>query len=127
MANGITSKLPLTLGEEGDFELIRTYEDLVKQNLTNLLLTNQGERPMDSEFGVGIRKFLFEPNVEFYYGEIDTKIRQQVERYMPFIEIEDIKINSAGDDAIQIQIYYIITPLDVGDVLTISQNNLPGL
>jgi len=55
MATGLTPQLPLNFGGEGDFALIKVYEDLVKQNLKNLMLTIPGERTMDSNFGAGIQ------------------------------------------------------------------------
>ena len=57
---GITPHLPLVVDGINGIKLIQDYKDLVKQNLKNLLLTIPGERIMDVDFGVGLRKYLFE-------------------------------------------------------------------
>ena len=123
MATGITPKLPLNIGEEGDFGLIKNYRDLIKQNLKNLLLTNKGEKTMDSEFGVGIKTFLFEPNAPYTYGLMEQEISEQVSKYMPFLELLDIVITQSqnSDSGVSVQIFYSIIPLDIEDNLLLAE------
>tara|TARA_R110001583_G_scaffold7012_1_gene35084 strand:+ start:160 stop:567 length:408 start_codon:yes stop_codon:yes gene_type:complete len=90
MARGLTPKLPIVLDEVDGIKLVKNFPDLVEQNLKNLILTMPGERVMDPLFGVGISKFLFEQNVATTYVEIRAKINQQVNKYMPFVRIDDI-------------------------------------
>ena len=53
-------KLPLTsTDEDGPWGLNKTLLETTKQNFKNLLLTNPGERVMDTFFGVGLSRFLF--------------------------------------------------------------------
>ena len=122
MATGLTPVLPLSVGDEGDFALIKDYAGLVKQNLKNLLLTVPGERPMDSNFGVGIQRFLFEPSLDEVYGEMEDTISLQVSEYMPFIELLDIDVTPDEDNEqmVGVRVYYVITPLDLEDMLVLS-------
>jgi len=122
MATGITPKLPLNIGDEGDFSLIKGYRELVKQNLKNILLTVPGERPMDSNFGVGIQRFLFEPSIDDVFGEIEESIGSQVNEYMPFIELQDIDIapGTNNEQMIGVRIFYVVVPLDIEDTLELS-------
>ena len=122
MATGLTPALPLSVGDEGDFALIKDYAGLVKQNLKNLLLTVPGERPMDSNFGVGIQRFLFEPSLDEVYGEMEDTISLQVSEYMPFIELLDIDVTPDEDNEqmVGVRVYYVITPLDLEDMLVLS-------
>lgn len=126
MASGITPKLPLNLGDEGDFDLIKTYEDLVRQNLKNLLLTVPGERPMDSNFGAGIQRFLFEPNIQFTYGEMESEISTKVGQYMPFLDVEEIRVtpDPESENAIKVELFYVIVPLEVEDNLLLTIKNV---
>ena len=60
--NGIGPELPLSRDEKhGVYSLIVSYREEVKQNFKNLLLTSPGERMMNPDFGVGMRRYLFEP------------------------------------------------------------------
>lgn len=82
--------LPLTLNPSNGFTNNQTVIEVVQQNLKMLLLTSPGERIMDPNFGVGMRRFLFEQNNGQTHSQIKTKIKRQVSEYMSYIEIEDV-------------------------------------
>ena len=126
---GLTPKLPLALSsEDGTYQLIKTYKSLVKQNFKNLILTSPGERMMDPHFGVGIRNFLFENDDILLYNGISAKIENQVNKYMPFIIVIDIRfvtpemagLQGMGNNFLSMQIEYAIGPLDTVDNLAIT-------
>ena len=92
--DGIGLQLPLNRSiTSGVYNLITSYQEEVKQNFKNLLLTSPGERIMNIDFGVGLRTFLFEPK-----GHAIPAIRQrimgQVRKYMPFLQINKIRFDS---------------------------------
>ena len=87
---GLTPKLPLQVDYSDGFTLIKEYQDLAHQNLKNLFLTSPGERVMDPEFGVGVRNFLFEQNINLVYMDISERAYEQVSTYMPYVELLDI-------------------------------------
>ena len=91
MPSGYCAKLPITrTTEDGHFELTKTVASEIKQNFKILLMTNAGERIMDSRFGIGIRRYLFEPNVQSTWADIDSRIRSQTKTYIPAIRINKI-------------------------------------
>jgi phage baseplate assembly protein W len=96
MASGLTLKLPVVLDEADGLKLIKNFPDLVEQNLKNLLLTLPGERIMDPAFGVGLATFLFEQNDPITYAEIQAKIQEQVKKYLPFVQINNISFSSSA-------------------------------
>jgi len=122
MASGLSPNLPLQEDTSDGYTLNKTYAEMVSQNLKMLVLTAPGERIMDPEYGVGIRNYLFEPNHELTYQEIETRIISQVNKYMPFIEV---KVTMFGPDEIEygdphlfkLQIKYLIKPLRIYDVV----------
>ena len=95
MPSGLTPRLPLIKGNSFDYELITSYQELIRQNLKNILLTNPGERIMDINFGVGLNSFLFNQDSQILYSQIAGKINQQVEKYLSYVKILDISFNSA--------------------------------
>jgi phage baseplate assembly protein W len=118
MAEGISPKLPLAMdGDDGAYGLNKTYKETAKQNLKHLILTVPGEHMMDPELGVGLRRFLFEPNIEVVHEKIEQRIKTQVAKYLPFIQIITITMvhpdNSRELDPayVGIILQYIITPL----------------
>lgn len=87
----IGPQIPLQRDEVfGQFSLITTYREEIKQNFKNLLLTAPGEKMMNPDFGVGLRDFLFDPRQTTIIN-IRQKIQEQVTKYMPFIV--NLKVN----------------------------------
>ena len=59
MAIGYSVKLPLEMSpSDGPFGLNKTIPSVVEQNIKMVIFTSPGERIMDSNFGVGIRRYL---------------------------------------------------------------------
>jgi phage baseplate assembly protein W len=67
-----------------------TTKEQVKSNLINLLLTDRGERINELEFGVGIRRLIFEQDVD--QSQLRARIEAGIEQYIPEIELMDLEI-----------------------------------
>ncbi len=73
MPSGLSPKLPLTTSDVfGAYNLNTTFQEVAKQNLQMLVLTMPGERMMDVNFGVGLRRYLFENNGTNTYPNIEA-------------------------------------------------------
>ena len=55
-------KLPLLINGSNGYENNQTVLADIQQNLKMVLLTSPGERIMDPNFGVGMKRYLFEQN-----------------------------------------------------------------
>lgn len=136
---GISPKLPISRDSEDGYSLTKTYEEMVRQNLKNLLLTVPGERMMDPDFGVGIKLYLFENHGVSVYAEIFSKARQQIGIYMPFVTLEKVdffgpdglwstdagwvekaKNENADPNTLQMRMYFIIKPIDFAGSLDLD-------
>ena len=124
--SGLSTKLPLFLSkEDGAYVLNKTLPEVVKQNLKMLLLTIPGERMMLPDFGVGIPKYLFEPNTPETRTALFTRIEEQIAKYLPFIATKEIFVDSDelsihGEHKLIIKIKYLIEPIGEDDILNIS-------
>ena len=125
MTTGLAPLLPI---ESSRFELIQDYPTLIKQNLKMLILTSPGERMMDTNFGVGLKAYLFELNDEMTYEEITSRIRSQVAQYMPFVEIQQVAFKTPESDPslfphdVRTSITYKILPLRITGMLQLDTN-----
>jgi len=96
---GISAALPLIVDQtDGVFRLTKTIKAALVQDLKMIILTNPGEKMMDPNFGVGLKRFLFEQGGPQVYGEINSAIQQQASRYLPQINILNIKFNQSSLD-----------------------------
>jgi phage baseplate assembly protein W len=122
MNEGLSVKLPLQKDKKFGFLLNTTYEDMVLQNLKNLILTSPGERVWDPEFGVGLRRYLFELQSSTINNELIAQIEEQVETYMPFVEILNIEVlrNARIENMLNVTLSFLIKPLQKAAALDIS-------
>jgi hypothetical protein len=122
---GYSPKLPLIYDQTNDgvYALNKTILDTIRQNLKMLILTSPGERIMDSNFGVGIRNFLFEQDIQAVRDQLQKKIINQVSIYLNYITITEINISPPGSNDQNIMflnIRYIVPSLNVNDELNIE-------
>ena len=127
MTIGLSPKLPLQLDQEiGSYQLNKTYLEMIKQNFKNLLLTNPGERIMDTRFGVGLSTFLFEQKSDEVKSQIASRINRQVTLYMPFISINQIIFpEELGDipvdpNSLNMRVEYSVPSIGLSDFVDIS-------
>ena len=130
MASGIAVQLPLVFSDVfGPYNLITDYLSLARQNLKMLVLTSPGERMMDINFGVGLRGYLFEQDTATLYGDIDSAVRKQTARYLPFIEIQqiDFTVPEGNPDlftnTLKMKITFRVIPLQIISSLEIEVDN----
>jgi phage baseplate assembly protein W len=128
MADGYGPALPLKRDEIDGYAMKKTIVEETKQNFKILLLTNPGERIMDRNFGIGIKKFLFEPQESLLYDKIRKRIKKQLNQYLSHVVVEKIEFGG-GDIAysrmpeaipandLSIKIVYKIVTVGVTDTI----------
>lgn len=122
--SGLSPRLPLKFEREQGYQLIRDLKGLVRQNFLMLLLTNPGERIMDSDFGVGLRRLLFENFGSSKVVSFEQRLKSQVERYAPYIKILNLDYGNTNQDGsfLSIKITLYIVPLGETVNLTIDSS-----
>jgi len=116
---GLAPELPLSYDGTDGFKLLKSFTQMVKQNFKMLILTNPGERVMNPEYGVGITRYLFENFSDNTYAIIDSRIREQVNLYMPFIKIQEVNFQGYAESAntLGVRISYAIPQIGMRDLL----------
>ncbi len=94
----ISVKIPLTRSEKHGYTMLEDLPSVLRQNLITLIRTIPGERVMAPDYGVGIKTFLFENFSESTFGNIDSKVREQVDIYMPMIRIINVSFDRSDED-----------------------------
>tara|TARA_Y100001973_G_C5195566_1_gene334016 strand:+ start:2508 stop:2912 length:405 start_codon:yes stop_codon:yes gene_type:complete len=124
---GISPQVPLVYDHvDGPYRLNKTIGQTIKQNFKNLILTSPGERIMEPEFGVGLRKFLFGNVNGDLLADLVARIKQQTTTYIPAIQLESIDFITSDEDPslslnqISVVITYNIMPVNARDQLQIT-------
>jgi len=85
----------------------------IKQALTNLLLTNKGERLFNPRYGSNIRNYLFEPLDYGTAAQIRTNIVYTINKFEPRVDLENIDVFPNFDDnGFEVEMVYTIDGLD---------------
>ena len=97
-------KLPITKNTADGFEMIKDFQTLIV---------------MEPSFGVGVQKYLFENFSQKTFSDIEAKIIEQVQIYMPVITIREVNFaeDIANTNKLYINIQYSIPTLNVQDLI----------
>ena len=86
-------------GIEGWFASTTTTIKAVKNNIRNLLNTHKGERYMQPNIGLNLRKFQFEQFTDELRLQIENDILDTFEFWLPFIQVRDLKVQMSDETA----------------------------
>ena len=78
------------------FQATTTVMEQAKSNLVNLLLNVPGERVNLPNFGVGLKRLLFENQIDS--NIIESQIKEQSKYYIPNIDVTRVNISLLPDD-----------------------------
>lgn len=111
---------PFRFGAKGRVVLSEAsdYTDAhIKESITQILLTNRGERVMEPEFGSNIRDLIFTENDPSLDNIAIDFARKSLSRWEPRIEVENIEIiREYGKIYIRVN-YYILSSRELTSVL----------
>jgi len=123
MSTGLSVKLPISIDATDGFgSLNKTFLELVHQNLKMLLLTSKGGRIMELNYGVGLRDFLFQQNSEVSYIDIKSKILEQLDRYFPYLQVNDVIVTSPSQNSISVTLDVLVLPLNIKTILNVTES-----
>ena len=85
-----------------------------------IVLTEQGEKLTDIDFGCGLRRFLFEQD-SINLEEIQEQIVEQIETYAPYVDVTNVEVNYVNNQqTMNVKIKYVIIPTSTEEEDTIE-------
>ena len=111
---GIDYPLHKSNGSDGWFASTATTIKAVKNNIKLLLSTEKGERLMQPNLGLGLRRFLFEQFTEDLVFEIKNDILDTIGTWLPFVEVRNLEVSMldkgpTGKNSMAINVMFNIT------------------
>ena len=119
---GIKTPLAKGIGKSGLFDMHFQPADQIHDNLRNLIVTNHGERLCRFDFGANLKSLTFDlSSMTDFEDRASENIKDAVQKYMPFVELEDMLIN-ATDHADN-----LVLPNGIAEVVITITYNIPKL
>ena len=101
MANGKTYGItfPFRDSFDGKYLDLTDYDDQeIRSSLIHLLLTRKGARYFLPDFGTRLYEYIFEPLDGPTFNQIESEIRDSVQKFIPNLQITNISVYAATDD-----------------------------
>lgn len=94
--------------EEIYLDLDESYKDSIKSKVLHVLFTPKGQRLRGPNFGTDLIKYLFEPADDETFNRLKESIREDIKRYVPGVEFDDMSIYYNDDNSRVIVIHYSV-------------------
>lgn len=123
ISNQTYSDLPFFITRNSFTNDLNVIRDLsvIRQSLKNIILTNNGERSFNYQFGSGIYNYLFETFTIDLRLELQTKIAMNIRMYEPRVEINDIVITeNSGQNTLNVNVIFGVKGTEVVDDLVVT-------
>ena len=75
-----------------DFFKRKSGNELIKENITRILLTNRGERVNKPTFGSNLRTYLFE-NSNVLQEDVEEDIRRSISTWEPRVSVRSVDVS----------------------------------
>lgn len=122
-STGIGVAIPFN--NPGVFRTVYTTSEQLKYNLINYILTDKGERVFQPQFGLGLRRKLFEQLTENLQDDIKEMLKSGIERQFPTIQVGNISFEPLPDtNTLSVSFSYVITTTGIKDEITINLENV---
>ena len=103
------------------FNTTFTTQEAIKSNLVNWFLTNQGERPLNPNFGGNLRQFLFQQISEDTLEFLEEDIQSQFSTVFPSVIVDSLEVTTNPDyNSITVVLKYSVESTSISDELNIT-------
>jgi len=103
------------------FNTTFTTQESIKSNLVNWFLTNQGERPLNPNFGGNLRQFLFQQISEDTLEFLEEDIQSQLSTAFPSVIVDSLEVTTNPDyNSITVVLKYSVESTNISDELNIT-------
>ena len=114
---------PLHRGDDrsGNFASTLTTLEAVKVNARNLLQTELGERVMQPNLGIQLKRYLFEPFTEDVKIAIQNSIVDTFSVWLPFVTIVALDVEMSDANALKIFVEFVLNrDQDIGESVQVT-------
>ena len=119
-------KWPLKKGNKDVFEMYEDVNDQISFYLKCLILTSPGENLSDPNYGVGLRRFLFEQNLQSTRETMASMVSSQIITYLPYLDLQDVEVSATSaeidSNSMTLRVIYYIPNNTIQQVFELDLN-----
>ena len=117
LQNGKHLSFPFRVGADGRTTTVKTLDEHVRDEILQLILTNQGERLFVPEFGGGVRRMVFENADDTTAAVAKATITQAINRWLGHrVKLEELEVQ-VTDSTIEVIVRYRLAGTEDARVL----------
>lgn len=79
-------------GDTTPFRLNYTTKDQIKSNLTIFFTTNKGERPLNPDYGGGLKDIVFEQLTQNTFEIVEKRIKDSLAVFFPEVKLVNLEV-----------------------------------
>jgi phage baseplate assembly protein W len=122
----ITLRIPLQVNAQGGFSTVTDLSTIIEQRITDILVTNFGDRVMRPTHGADLGGFLFSPIMEDLMAVKAQEVRDVLNRGIGVGTIRSVEVAPVmgTDSSVRVAVTYQAEP---GTVPRTTYNTISGL
>lgn len=124
LQNGKHLSFPFRVGNDGRMTCVKTLDEHVRDEIVQLILTNQGERPFLVDFGGGVRRLVFEAADDVSGAVAKATITQAINRWLGHRVVLEFLQVEVENSTISVDIRYRLAGTDSSSVLRFQHNGV---
>ena len=91
-------KFPFSVSNGRTVQATSSYDEIVRGQVIDALMTNQGDRVFRADYGCDIQAALFDPSDELVRADAATYIKEKLQRFVPRCVVSTVRIESPDDE-----------------------------
>ena len=96
-------------GGKTPFKLNYTTKDQIKSNLTLFFTTNQNERPLNPNYGGGLKDILFEQLQTETFEIVEKRIKDNLSIYFPEVKLKNLEVlEDIDNNTLKVIMSYVV-------------------
>lgn len=112
--------IPLRIGKGGSITTTTRYEEIVRGQVVDALMTNQGERVIRVLYGCDIQSALFDPKDELVRRDAASIVKERLQAFVPRSYVEEVWLTEGEQPSVvQIHVRYRVSQYESAQDLTV--------
>lgn len=103
-------KFPFSVAHNRSIDDTTSYEEIVRAQVIDALMTNRGERAFRADYGCDIQAALFDPSDELVRADAGNAIMQRLQQLVPRAVVVSVEVQSPDNQQAVVYVNVVYRP-----------------